>query len=90
LTAPVICRLAGRKKKHDRDRRREKYLSRRHRNGFFESLPVKEFCVFAANYIWPKTLDDRRKNFVLTLASRAGATVQRRNFARISTRVTIA
>jgi len=20
----------------------------------FESLPVKEFCVFAANYIWPK------------------------------------
>jgi long-chain acyl-CoA synthetase len=21
---------------------------------FFESLPVKEFCVFAANYIWPK------------------------------------
>jgi long-chain acyl-CoA synthetase len=22
----------------------------------FESLPVKEFCVFAANYIWPKRL----------------------------------
>jgi long-chain acyl-CoA synthetase len=22
--------------------------------GVFESLPVKEFCVFAANYIWPK------------------------------------
>ena len=20
----------------------------------FESLPVKEFCVFAANYVWPK------------------------------------
>src|SRR5215831_11877383 len=22
--------------------------------GVFESLPVKEFCVFAANYVWPK------------------------------------
>src|SRR5206468_3161387 len=22
--------------------------------GVFEGLPVKEFCIFAANYIWPK------------------------------------
>ena len=38
---------------HDRHRRREKYLSRRISKTSFEGLPVKEFCVFAANYLWP-------------------------------------
>ena len=40
--------------KHDRHRGRKKYLSRKTSKRSFESLPVKEFCVFAANYIWPK------------------------------------
>ena len=26
----------------------------------FEGLPVKEFCVFAANYLWPQRTHDRR------------------------------
>jgi long-chain acyl-CoA synthetase len=34
----------------------------------FESLPVKEFCVFAANYIWPqKTMVDEQLVLVLHL-----------------------
>jgi len=44
--------LTGRKKNMSSPKK-EKYLSRRHRNRFREP-PVKEFCVFAANYIWPK------------------------------------
>ena len=26
----------------------------------FEGLPVKEFCVFAANYLWPQRTHERR------------------------------
>ena len=26
----------------------------------FDALPVKEFCVFAANYIWPREVDGGR------------------------------
>jgi len=37
----------------------------------FESLPVKEFCVFAANYIWPKRSMVREK-LVLVLHLEAG------------------
>jgi long-chain acyl-CoA synthetase len=34
----------------------------------FDSLPVKEYCVFAANYVWPaKTLGHERLIFVLRL-----------------------
>ena len=36
----------------------------------FESLPVKEFCVFAANYIWPRqSLGDEQLILVLHLDS---------------------
>jgi len=37
----------------------------------FESLPVKEFCVFAANYIWPKRSMTGEK-LVLVLHLEAG------------------
>jgi len=43
----------------------------------FESLAVKEFCVFAANYIWPKRSMAGRKTCARP-PSRAGAAVQRR------------
>jgi long-chain acyl-CoA synthetase len=36
--------------------------------GVFDSLPVKEFCVFAANYLWPgKTLGDEMLVLVVRL-----------------------
>jgi len=46
-------KLAGPEEKHDCHRRRQKYLSRRYRTAF-EGLPIKEFCIFATNYIWPE------------------------------------
>ena len=39
--------------KHDRHRRRQEYLSRGYRNDISKACRVKEFCVFAANYLWP-------------------------------------
>ena len=36
--------------------------------GVFDGLPVKEFCVFAANYLWPeKTLGDEMLVLVVRL-----------------------
>jgi len=51
--------------KHDRHRRRQEYLSEDIETAF-EGLPVKEYCIFAANYLWPaKTLG--REMLVLLL-----------------------
>jgi long-chain acyl-CoA synthetase len=49
----------------------------------FEGLPVKEFCVFAANYLWPQTkLGDEQLVMVLhaepASALEGGATADRR------------
>jgi long-chain acyl-CoA synthetase len=38
---------------------------------FFEGLPVKEFCVFAANYIWPQR-SMTREQLVMVLRLEAG------------------
>src|SRR5256714_4259952 len=40
----------------------------------FESLPVKEFCVFAANYIWPRR-SMAGEQLVLILHLEAGQTL---------------
>jgi len=39
----------------------------------FDGLPVKEYCVFAANYLWPpKTLDGEREMLVLAIRLEQG------------------
>jgi long-chain acyl-CoA synthetase len=44
---------------------------------FFEGLPVKEFCVFAENFIWPKrALSGERLVMALHLESGQQFTVQ--------------
>jgi len=40
----------------------------------FESLPVKEFCVFAANYIWPER-SMVREQLILVLHLEPGQTL---------------
>ena len=45
--------LFGRVKKYDRHRGGQERPSRRHREGV-RRLAREEFCVFAANYIWPE------------------------------------
>ena len=51
----------------------------------FEGLPVKEFCVFAANYLWPeRTMVDEK--LVLVLHSESGQTVGDDVIANLSER----
>jgi long-chain acyl-CoA synthetase len=39
----------------------------------FDGLPVKEFCVFAANYLWPpKSLGENKEMLVLVLRLEQG------------------
>src|SRR5690349_7019116 len=51
----------------------------------FESLPVKEFCVFAANYIWPKR-SMTGEQLVLALHLEAGQEFTEELRSEISTR----
>jgi len=55
----------------------------------FESLAVKEFCVFAANYIWPKrSMADEKTCAPYSISSRDNSTAK--NSGETSTRGTIA
>jgi len=51
----------------------------------FEGLPVKEFCVFAANYLWPERTMVGEK-LVLVLHSESGQTVGDDVIANLSER----
>src|SRR5579863_6649932 len=52
---------------------------------YFEGLPVKEFCVFAANYLWPaRTMVGEQ--LVLVLHSDAGQTIDEGVIANVAER----
>ncbi len=77
--------LFGPQEKHDRHRRGEKYLSRGYRECISRDIAVKEFCVFAANYIWPQhTMTGEQ--LVLVLHPEPGQTVNDALLKEISRR----
>jgi long-chain acyl-CoA synthetase len=53
--------------------------------GVFEGLPVKEFCIFAANYIWPKR-SMTGEQLVLALHLEPGQRLNNKLRAEISAR----
>ena len=66
--------LFGRKKNMIVTEEGQKYLSRGYRNASSRAFRVKEFCVFAANYLWPaRTMVGEQ--LVLVLHPKPGKTI---------------